>query len=236
MESPTRIARQRAEILGLLSDMRVTLDTPEGGPLSGRQGGPGTPSHGYAAQVSEKCDGLTQAADRRARIERTLTERRLLAAIENIEARLKRLEELVVERKQAGPDAEIPVATASGHPAAQPDLADLMLGGAIEQSMMADILQMLSSNLATGELVVQGGESKVSLFFSEGEIVHAVGPGVTGEQAVFAALAIDSGTFTMRQSAKLPKERSIHNKAQFLILEALRRIDENRAASGKESR
>jgi Ethanolamine utilization protein EutJ (predicted chaperonin) len=157
-----------------------------------------------------------------------LTERRLLAAVESIEKRLKRLEEQVIGRKPEAADA-IPPATAHAPSA----LADLMLGGAIDQSMLADILQMLSSNLASGEFIVKGGETQVSLFFSEGQIVHAVGPGVTGEQAVFAALAIESGTFTMRRVAELPKERSVQSKAQFLILEALRRIDEAHADAGK---
>ena len=38
----------------------------------------------------------------------------------------------------------------------------------------------------------------------------------------------------MRRVAELPKERSVQSKAQFLILEALRRTDEAHADAGKD--
>jgi hypothetical protein len=103
-----------------------------------------------------------------------------------------------------------------------------VFGGMIRGQMLSDMLQLVSSNSMTGEFVVQSGASTCVLYFDEGRICHAEGPGLKGEQAFFAAFAFETGRYHFIETAEPPATRTIEAGTQFLILEALRQIDEGR--------
>jgi hypothetical protein len=123
----------------------------------------------------------------------------------------------------APPPADAPPALAAAAPRA---VADASLSGRILEGVLSDILQMLSANLRTGRFIITGAEGAAQLWYEDGEITHAVAGDLTGEAAFFAAIANLSGTFAFVDGGAPPPARSINNKTQFLILEGLRKMDE----------
>ena len=100
------------------------------------------------------------------------------------------------------------------------------LGGLIQGDMLSDILQLISSNSLTGPFKIESGEARYALYFREGQIEHAEGTGLKGDSAFFAAFALTSGSYTFHEGAEIPGNKTIDGNTQFLILEALRQIDE----------
>lgn len=110
------------------------------------------------------------------------------------------------------------------------------LTGSAADGLMTDVLQMLSSNQKTGCFSFFPDESdhRFDLYFKDGEVVHAVAGDLEGEAAFFAVLVTghERGHYGFIEGAGKDVEQSIEAKTQFLILEALRRIDEERHGSG----
>jgi hypothetical protein len=100
------------------------------------------------------------------------------------------------------------------------------LSGRIQEGVLSDVLQMLSANLRTGRFVITGAEGTAELWYEDGEIRHAVAGELRGEAAFFAAIANQSGSFAFIEGGAPAPEHSINNKTQFLILEGLRKMDE----------
>jgi hypothetical protein len=121
-----------------------------------------------------------------------------------------------------------------GRPATlQPPTADkervYTLSGAIQEGVLADILQLLSSNGKTGAFTVDDEGKKVEMYFRDGHLYHAVCEDMSGQSAFFVAMALEKGTFYLEETDQLPDESSIDGNTQFIILEALRQIDEERS-------
>jgi predicted regulator of Ras-like GTPase activity (Roadblock/LC7/MglB family) len=76
---------------------------------------------------------------------------------------------------------------------------------------------------ATLRVSHNGAESTV--YFSQGEIVHAVLGDQVGEEAIFETLAWGEGQFTLTMGHAV-RERTIHTGWAGLVLEGLRRMDE----------
>jgi hypothetical protein len=134
-------------------------------------------------------------------------------------------------RPEAMPTSRLDATPAPGESL---DPESYLLSGKLKEGVLADILQLLSSNMSTGRFAVYNKAVRIELYYLEGEITHADGAGVAGESAFFAAMALEEGHFTFRETTDLPSERSIGSKTQFLILEALRQIDEARAIDKEE--
>jgi hypothetical protein len=64
--------------------------------------------------------------------------------------------------------------------------------------------------------------------------VHAEGAGMSGESAFFAAFATTKGRYSFHQTTDITTQKTIDGNTQFLILEALRRIDEE-SPGGEEA-
>lgn len=99
------------------------------------------------------------------------------------------------------------------------------LRGRITESLLPDLLQMVTSNRWTGVFVVEDGPLECRLYFDEGQACHAEAPGTSGEGAFFAALALEQGEYHFLEGPP-PPDKTITSNTQFLILEALRQIDE----------
>jgi hypothetical protein len=92
--------------------------------------------------------------------------------------------------------------------------------------MLSDMLQLVSSNAMSGLFVVEGEGVRCELYFDEGRMCHAKSKDLEGEQAFFSAFGFEQGKYRFRESTELPEARTINSSTQFLILEALRQIDE----------
>ena len=151
-------------------------------------------------------------------LRRALEERspfsRVEAQLETLGAKLASLEVRLDGRRPSRPAQ---AAAASG---------SHILAGSIASDLLSDILQLVSSNTMSGTFVVESEGSTVSLYFEEGNICHAEGPDTQGESAFFMAFAFETGRYYFDEPSGPPPARTISNGTQFLILEALRQIDE----------
>ncbi len=129
--------------------------------------------------------------------------------------RLSRLEEQVSKKPPSTP----PAAGGSAP-------TNAMFSGILKGQMLSDMLQLVSSNQMSGIFVIESEVGTCTLYFFEGRIRHAVGEDVTGEEAFFAAFASQEGRYHFTETQDLPAETTVSSGTQFLVLEALRRMDE----------
>ncbi len=130
-----------------------------------------------------------------------------------------------VERRLARLEKRLP----SQVPPALPPASAYAIAGRLRQDLLGDILQLLSSNQMSGKFVVKNGGTESALWFDDGRICHTEVPGLEGEAAFFAVFASREGEYYFEETTDLPAEKTITSSTQFLILEALRQIDESEA-------
>ena len=104
------------------------------------------------------------------------------------------------------------------------------LTGVLQGDLLSDVLQLISSNELTGVFEIDGDGGKFNLFIEGGHIQHAEGgAGLSGESAFFAAFSCTTGRFRFHDKVEVKVEKTIDGNTQYLILEALRQIDESQA-------
>jgi hypothetical protein len=202
-----------------------------------------TASTGAARRLHERQQQLGEIRRVRERLEdRSVDVRGFREALERIENRLMALEQTVGRLRV--PSSRPPRLAPSGsfrgrsqtprrtvappapdEPSAD-DLAGCAFSGRIQGQMLSDMLQLVSSNGMSGVFFVTVATGRIELYFDEGRMCHATGPGVVGELAFFSAFGADDGHYWFRETDELPEERTIDGSTQLLILEALRQIDE----------
>jgi hypothetical protein len=102
--------------------------------------------------------------------------------------------------------------------------------GAVSGMSLADILQVKGNNRDSGCLVIEHLGKSGMIFLREGEVVHAELGGLSGEEAFYAIMGWTGGTF--RSEPKVATtSRTINQVLGFLLLEAFRRIDEEKNKS-----
>lgn len=101
------------------------------------------------------------------------------------------------------------------------------LSGEIQDGILPDIIQLISANSKTGVLTLESPQRRIELYMHNGDMYHASTEGLDGHAAFFAAIALEQGSFRFKETDELHEESTIDEDTQFLILEALRQIDEN---------
>jgi hypothetical protein len=226
----TTINKKREEILRLIAKVADGNDQSAQGAIA-RQLPQSTRS-----RLVRRRQSLAKTKEHRKQLEKRLRSGQLLELHQMLERRVAAIEGLL--QRQQGPGPPLPgllpgaAQGAQEVPGAPHDHAESTLSGAIREGLLADMLQMVSSNMMTGVFVVDSSGVEIRLFFREGEILHGEGVDVSGESAFFAAMAVEQGRFFFNETDELPDERTISSKTQFLILEALRQIDESKAQQG----
>lgn len=232
------IARKRDEILGLIERMnRSAEDEPPPRPpraALGRRERPAPDPQTLTTQVKRALAARTEAIRRRparelvpAPARRVVGENRDASLVDRVARVERRLDEVLAYLV----DLPHPAATAEPVAPAQlpTDAGDWTFAGVIQEGILADMLQLVSSNVMSGVFSVVGDGAPIEMFFHEGELKHAQCGELEGESAFFAAMATEQGRYSFRESKEPPPKQTISNKTQFLILEALRQIDEARA-------
>ena len=108
------------------------------------------------------------------------------------------------------------------------------LRGTLKDFSLPDIIQLVAFGQKTGVLRVKWAGGTASLYFDNGEVVHAEYPGRVGETAVFALFEVEDGEFQFHTGVPSP-ERTITMDATNLVMEAARRLDEARREAGDGS-
>jgi len=102
--------------------------------------------------------------------------------------------------------------------------------GAVAGLSLTDVIQLKGHNKYTGAISVEYGESKGVIYFVDGEIIHAEQGAETGEQAIYEIIKWPGGTFNIHPEMT-SNICTIHYRTDFLLLEALRRLDEESAGA-----
>jgi HD-GYP domain-containing protein (c-di-GMP phosphodiesterase class II) len=97
--------------------------------------------------------------------------------------------------------------------------------GQLEAFAPVDIVQMMSVGLKTAKVILRSGESEGSLWFRDGNVVHAEFGPQKGEQAFYNMLAWESGTFHVKHGIET-SESTIKQDAMFLLMDGMRQVDE----------
>ncbi len=102
--------------------------------------------------------------------------------------------------------------------------------GEVAGLSLTDVIQLKGHNKYTGCITVEYGDKEGVIYFVGGEIIHAEQGELTGEQAIYQIIKWPGGTFNIHPEMTT-NVCTIHYRTDFLLLEALRRLDEERAGS-----
>lgn len=112
--------------------------------------------------------------------------------------------------------------------ALEAELEPRPLTGSLGQLSFPDLVQTLEVNHKTGVLTFTQGKLSGTLWFREGQVVHATtGQGLRGRDAFYSLALWDSGLFEASFSS-ISVPETIGERTSFLLMEAMRRKDEAR--------
>jgi predicted regulator of Ras-like GTPase activity (Roadblock/LC7/MglB family) len=97
--------------------------------------------------------------------------------------------------------------------------------GNLRDMALADLIQHTCQDRKTAELSIQRAGNKASLFFKDGNLVHAQSGTETGEEVVYRLLKWEEGIFNLENGVE-PPSKSIERGWSSLLLEGARRLDE----------
>jgi predicted regulator of Ras-like GTPase activity (Roadblock/LC7/MglB family) len=93
---------------------------------------------------------------------------------------------------------------------------------------LSDVVQLNGQNGFSGCITVQHGSRTGRIFFREGKIIHAEQAGKAGEEAFYDIMEWRSGHFSLERNVSTTSH-TIQKSTQFILMEALRLMDERRA-------
>jgi DNA-binding response OmpR family regulator len=100
--------------------------------------------------------------------------------------------------------------------------------GSLAEMKPSDFLQTLSAAEKDVEVRLERAKEKGVIFMQKGEVVHANTGDLSGEEAFFALMAWNDGSFEIVSCIDFPP-RSIQSPLMSLLIEGYRRLDESQA-------
>jgi DNA-binding response OmpR family regulator len=100
--------------------------------------------------------------------------------------------------------------------------------GSLSEMKPSDFLQTLSAAEKDVEVRLERAKEKGAIFMQKGEVVHANTGSLSGEEAFFALMAWNDGSFEIVSCMDFPP-RSIQSPLMSLLIEGYRRLDESQA-------
>jgi CheY-like chemotaxis protein len=100
-----------------------------------------------------------------------------------------------------------------------------VLRGSLAQMNVLDLLQSLDMGRKTCALTLTNNGERCNMYFTEGQINHAVYGDLKGDPAVYKVLTWTAGTFEI-DFAGSSSEQTITQSSQGILLEGLRLLDE----------
>jgi hypothetical protein len=100
-----------------------------------------------------------------------------------------------------------------------------VLRGSLAQMNVLDLLQSLDMGRKTCALTLTNNGDKCKMYFTDGQINHAVYGDLQGDPAVYRVLAWNGGSFEI-DFAGSSSEQTTTQSTQGLLLEGLRLLDE----------
>lgn len=108
-------------------------------------------------------------------------------------------------------------------------MADQINGfqGAVAGLSLTDVIQLKSHNKYTGSITVTYSSHEGVIYFADGQIIHAIQGELSGEDAIYRIITWPGGNFNVHPEMT-SNVCTIHYRTDYLLLEALRRLDEER--------
>lgn len=103
--------------------------------------------------------------------------------------------------------------------------AESEISGSLSQIFLPDLYQMLSMNVKSGIIQVEGEVVSGSIYIENGDIVSATTQNITGDKALYRLIPLREGKFRFIPG-KVGVRRTVNGPSQHLILEAMRHHDE----------
>ena len=102
----------------------------------------------------------------------------------------------------------------------------MALVGNLKDLKLPNLIQINCMEKNVAKLVIEYRNKYGTIFFADGQIVHAEYDKIVGEKAVFALLSVKEGIFKVENGAVAPQV-SIQNSWSNILLEGMRQIDES---------
>ncbi|MFW2386834.1 MAG: HD domain-containing phosphohydrolase [Polyangiales bacterium] len=99
------------------------------------------------------------------------------------------------------------------------------VSGSLREMALPDLIQIFANGRKSGNLKVRSGASEGELMFQDGSIHDARYGDLAGAEAVYGILRLTDGDFSL-EPVSAPIEDVIGVPTQHLLLEAMRRLDE----------
>jgi hypothetical protein len=103
----------------------------------------------------------------------------------------------------------------------------MALEGNLRDIDLGDLIQLNCQSGARARLTAHHDDQESTLYFDDGDVVHAQLGGLEGEEAVYELLTWETGTFELKRDIG-PPARTITTPWSALIMEGMRRRDERR--------
>ncbi len=100
------------------------------------------------------------------------------------------------------------------------------VSGSLKEMSLPDVIQVLSNGRRGGRLQLVGQGRRGEIHFNDGQIWDAKFGDQSGAEAIYAMLRLSDGSFALDPSFK-PAERMIEVSPEGLLLEGMRRLDED---------
>jgi uncharacterized repeat protein (TIGR04076 family) len=108
------------------------------------------------------------------------------------------------------------------------DILDKGVLGSIKTFTIPELVQTLALNGRTGTLVITDRHGKGEIYFEKGDIFEVTLRDLKGDQAFYELLYWEEGQFQFQPAESLAVPRTMHKDTMQLLMEGLRRIDEER--------
>jgi hypothetical protein len=105
--------------------------------------------------------------------------------------------------------------------------SDGVVRGSLAQMNMIDLMQSLEMGRKSCLLLLTDHGERCEVYFSEGQVIHAVYGATIGDAAVFKVLLWTGGNFQIDFEAKTKQQTTTLN-TQGLLMEGLRLLDESK--------
>lgn len=107
--------------------------------------------------------------------------------------------------------------------------------GEVGPVAIGEVWQLLELNQKTGLLEVRSGARRGTVWFSEGEPLHAQCGDLVGNAAALELLSTELGRFRFATRETIRTPRTIRGTSACLLLESARLADEKRAQEGADT-
>ena len=105
---------------------------------------------------------------------------------------------------------------------------DRALEGNLKMMSLASIIQINCEERNRAQLTLNHQGNEGTIFFQDGEMIHAESGNLSGEDAIYSLLTWENGSFQVKMGLE-PESRTIDKPWSGLLLEGMRRIDESTA-------